>query len=264
MKQLLTTARFMRVNLTVLLLFSLLLVPTSAVLAQTQPPVPGAEMPRTVSVSGTGQINSAPDMALLTLGVETQAADAGTALSQNNEQMAALIETLTGNGIATEDVQTQAVRLQPQYAQPSVQSEIQPAQPPTGTVTAEITGYIATNTVKVTVRDITTLGTLIDGAVQAGSNQIYGVDFTLSDPTAALDEARAAAWQDAQHKAEQLAELAGTTLGDVLSINEFSQTPIPLAQSAVAMGAADMVPIQPGLQQLQVNVQISWELVAGE
>ena len=76
----------------------------------------------------------------------------------------------------------------------------------------------------------------------------------MSDPTAALDEARAAAWQDAQHKAEQLAELAGATLGEVLSINDFSQTPLPLAQSTIAMGAADALPIQPGMQQLQVNV----------
>ena len=50
----------------------------------------------------------------------------------------------------------------------------------------------------------------------------------------------------------------------MLSINEFSQTPLPLAQSASVMGAADTVPIQPGVQQLQVNVQISWQLDSGE
>jgi len=248
--------------MTLLLLCAFCLAPTPVALAQTPPTAPG-DMPRTVSVSGLGQISTTPDMAILTLGVETQAADANAALSQNNEQMSALIESLTGNAIAAEDIQTQAVRLQPQYAQPGVQPEIQPAQPPTGTVSAAITGYIATNTVEVTVRDITTLGQLIDAAVQAGSNQIYGIDFTVSDPTAALDEARAAAWADAQHKAEQLAELAGAALGDVLSINEFSQTPIPLAQGSV-MGAADMVPIQPGTQQLQVNVQISWQLDSAE
>lgn len=248
--------------LALLLIGTLLLAPASVALAQTQPPTP-TDMSRTVSVSGTGQSSTTPDAAILTLGVETQAPDAGAALSQNNEQMAALIETFTGNAVAAEDIQTQAVRLQPQYAQPGVQPEIQPAQPPTGTVSAEITGYIATNTVKVTVRDLTTVGQLLDAAVQAGSNQIYGIDFTVSDPTAALDEARAAAWADAQHKAEQLAELAGATLGEVMSINEFSQTPIPLAQSS-AMGAADMVPIQPGLQQLQVNVQISWQLESAE
>lgn len=260
MKKLALPTNWLYTSLVILLLLcTLLLTPASTVLAQ-QPPVPGTEVPRTVSVSGTGQISAQPDAALLTLGVETQAPDAGAALSQNSEQMNALIETLTSSAVAAEDIRTQAVRLQPQYNQP----EIQPAQPPTGTVSAEIIGYIATNTVEVTVRDLANLGQLIDGAVQAGSNQIYGIDFTVSDPTAALDEARAAAWQDAQHKAEQLAELAGATLGDVMSINEFSQTPLPLAQSATAMGAADAVPIQPGLQQLQVNVQISWQLDSGE
>ena len=261
MKLLFTGAALARIRLAaLLLLFSLLLTPTPAALAQDQPPATSAELPRTVSVSGTGQISTQPDAARLTLDVETQAPDAAAALSQNSEQMNALIETLTGSAVAAEDIQTQAVRLQPQYAQP----ELQPAQPPTGTVTAGITGYIAANTVEVTVRDIANLGQLIDGAVQAGSNQIYGIDFTINDPTAALDQARAAAWQDAQHKAEQLAELAGATLGEVLSINEFSQTPLPLTQSAATIGAADMVPIQPGAQQLQVNVQISWQLEAGE
>lgn len=260
MTQLTIPTKWLRTSLVLLiLLFSLLVTPASTVLAQ-QPPVPGTEVPRTVSVSGTGQISTQPDAALLTLGVETQAPDAGAALRQNSEQMNVLIETLTGSAIAAADIRTQAVRLQPQYSQP----EIQPAQPPTGTVSAEIMGYIATNTVEVTVRDLATLGQLIDGAVQAGSNQIYGIDFTVSDPTAALDEARAAAWQDAQHKAEQLAELAGATLADVLSINEFSQTPLPLAQNMAAMGAADALPIQPGLQQLQVSVQISWQLDSSE
>lgn len=143
MKQFFTKAVRSRAPLvTLLLLFSLLLTP-SAALAQEAPPTTD-ELPRTVSVSGTGQISTQPDVAILTLGVETQAPDAGAALSQNNEQMSALIETLTGSDIAEEDIRTQAVRLQPQYAQPNVQPELQPAQPPTGTVSAGITGYIAT------------------------------------------------------------------------------------------------------------------------
>jgi uncharacterized protein len=81
--------------------------------AQVEPPVT-TEATRSVSVSGTGQSQVQPDMAMITLGVETQAEEASAALNQNNEQMQSLISTLTENGVAEEDIQTQAVQLQPQ------------------------------------------------------------------------------------------------------------------------------------------------------
>ncbi len=233
--------------------------------AQIEPPVT-ADATRFVSVSGTGQSQIQPDMATITLGVETQATEASAALAQNNEQMQNLLTTLSENEIAEEDIQTQAVRLQPQYAQqePGVP---QPPDPAGSTTPAQnpITGYRAVNLVLVQVRDLTLLGDLIDAAVQAGSNQIQGISFTVSEPQGVLSQAREAAWADAQQKAEELAELAGATLGPVLTISEFSQTPLLAMQETLALGAAaDSVPIQPGTQQIQINLQVVWMLEAGD
>ncbi|MEZ4727217.1 MAG: SIMPL domain-containing protein [Caldilineaceae bacterium] len=255
--------RFLRTTTTlVALCLSILFLSNGIVLAQAQPPVTDEEAPRSINVSGTGSINAQPDTAVVSLGVETQAEEAGAALTQNNEQMQALLDTLSEAGIAEEDIQTQTVRLQPQYAQ------AEPTAPQAGTraVIPEIIGYVATNTVEVRVRELSTVGELLDAAVQAGGNQIQGIRFELSNPTDALDQARQAAWQDALHKAEQLATLADATLGAVLTISEFSQTPIPLAQdTAVLRGAAEAaVPVQPGTQQIQVNVQVTWRLVEAE
>jgi len=255
--------RFFRTATTIVALcLSVLFLNGEMARAQTQPPVPDEDAPRSINVSGTGLVNAQPDMAVVSLGVETQAEEAGAALTQNNEQMGALLDTLSEVGIAEEDIQTQTVRLQPQYAQ------AEPTAPQAGTraATPEIIGYVATNTVEVRVRDLSTVGELLDAAVQAGGNQIQGIGFELSNPADALDQARQAAWQDARHKAEQLATLADATLGVVLTISEFSQTPIPLAQdTAVLRGAAEAaVPVQPGAQQIQVNVQVTWRLMEAE
>lgn len=244
------------------LLLSVLLLSTQSALAQTVPPPTAADPPRTVNVSGTGVVNAEPDIAVVTLGVETQAEEAAAALTQNSEQVQALLDTLTGADVAEEDIQTQTVRLQPQYAQPADPNQPQTSDQPT---TPAIIGYVATNTVEVRVRDLSTVGELLDATVQAGANQIQGIRFELSDPTAVLDQARAAAWQDARRKAEQLVALADATLGSVLTISEFSQTPIPLAQDATTFRSAEAtVPVQPGTQQVQVNVQVIWQLMNTE
>lgn len=244
------------------LLLSVLLLSTQSVLAQTVPPPTDVDAPRMVNVSGTGVVNAEPDLAVVTLGVETQAEEAAAALAQNNEQMQALFDALITAGVAAEDMQTQTVRLQPQYAQPPDPNQPQASDQPT---TPAIIGYVATNTVEARVRDLNTVGELLDAAVQAGANQIQGIRFELSDPTAVLDQAREAAWQDARRKAEQLAALAGATLGPALTISEFSQTPIPLAQDVTALRAAEaVVPVQPGTQQVQVNVQVTWQLMNTE
>lgn len=240
------------------LLLSVLLFSTQSALAQVNPPPTDAAAPRTLNVSGTGVVNAQPDLAVVTLGVETQAEAAAAALTQNSEQVQALLDTLTAAGVAKADIQTQTVSLQPQYAQAPDPNQPQASDQPT---TPEIIGYVATNTVEVRVRDLSMVGELLDAAVQAGGNQIQGIRFDLSDPTSVLDQAREAAWQDARRKAEQLVALADATLGPVLTISEFSQTPIPLAQDVTALRAAEAtVPVQPGVQQVQVNVQVTWQL----
>ncbi|HRW03754.1 MAG TPA: SIMPL domain-containing protein [Caldilineaceae bacterium] len=217
---------------------------------------------RTVSVSGSGQIHVRPDIAVVQVGVQTSAEEATAALNANNEQMQALIDALTKAGVAQDNIQTQTIQLQPQYP---AGAGATPPQPEAGSAQStntspEITGYIATNTVEVQVNEIDNLGSLLDSVVAAGGNQINSIRFEISEANAALQQARETAWEDAQQKAEQLATLAGAELGDVLTISEFSRGPIPVAETSMAVRDTSAVPVQPGTQDVNVELQVTWQL----
>jgi uncharacterized protein YggE len=152
------------------------------------------------------------------------------------------------------------VSLFPVYEQP--RPEV--SQPVTGTV--QIVAFQATNIVEVRSEDLEGFGELLDTTVQAGGNRIEGIRFEISDAAPLLDQARQAAWDDALHKAEQLAEIAGLQLGEVWSITEISRTPLPVLDVAAgAGGQAEMaVPIEPGVQTLELDINVTWLLEPGE
>lgn len=234
--------------------------------AQTvQTPTPAASpFSRTISVSGSGSFDAQPDQATIVVGVTTDAKTATDALNQNNQQMQAVIKALSGSNIAPNDIRTQTVQLFPRYTEPTAVP--QGANPPVqATETNRVAGYTASNTVQVTVRKLDTLGTVLDQVVAAGGNTIQSVQFSLTDPTKAMDQARQAAMQDAEHRAQQLASLANAKVGQVISISEASQSPIPYQPQAMQLNSsaasAAAVPVSPGSQTVTVNVQVTWELV---
>lgn len=234
-------------------LFVLRGAPMADPLAAQEEPTVEDEPQRTLSVSGTGEAAAQPDTAVVTLGVETEAESAEEALDQNTEQMEGLLDALAEAGMPSQEIQTKAIRLEPRY------EEVQRTEPNGQRRSRELVGYRALNTVEVRVRDIGMLGTLLDTAVEAGGNRIQSIRFEVSDAAELVDEAREAAWEDAEHKAEQLVELAGAELGDVLTINESSRTPRPVAYEQVEAEAA-AVPIEPGTQTISVDVQVTWLL----
>jgi uncharacterized protein YggE len=209
---------------------------------------------RTLNVSGTSKISAQPDVAVVTVGVETEASTASEALSQNSDKMSSVVNALTKAGVAAADVQTQVVQLQPIYQQPQPGTTT-----PMTTTLPTLIGYTATNLVQVRVRELDNLGSTLDAVVQAGGNRIEDISFELSDPSAVLDQARQAAWNDAQHKAQQLVGLADVQLGDVLSITESSPGPVPVIERA-AIASAAAVPIQPGTLTVEVDLQVTWLL----
>jgi uncharacterized protein YggE len=253
------TGRF--VFLTALGVLALLTLQGGAGLASAQTTTGSAtgQPARTIHVSGDGQVSVQPDVAVLTLGVQTDAGTAGEAMLQNSRQAQALIDALKQAGVAAKDIQTQQIQLQPRY------QTGQPANSQTGgSGEPELVGYTAINTVQVRVTDLSKVGQLLDAAVAAGGNRIQGIAFEVSDSSAALDLARTAAWQDAQQKAQQLARLAGGQLGAVLTVDESSQTPVPFVQASAALGRAAAVPIEPGTQTLTVHLDVNWLLSGGE
>lgn len=240
---------------------ALILIPGHAqppAYAQAQP-TPGPSLTssslRTVSVTGNGSMDVAPDIAIVVVGVQNDAQTASQALTQNNTQMQGVVSALQKAGVANADIQTAAVQLFPRPENPPQQQQGQQATP-----TIQPPGFTAVNTVQVKVRKLDSLGTLLDQVVEAGGNQIQSVRFDVSDPSKALDQARQAAMTDATHKAQQLAGLASAKLGPVLTISENSQAPIPFAAAQVQGGVGSTVPISPGTQAITVNLQVTWEL----
>lgn len=204
---------------------------------------------RTLQVRGRGTVSAQPDVATAHLGVQTEAETANEALSQNNEKTQSLITALEEAGVAAENIQTQSVQLRPRYEEP---------QPESGT--REVSGYVARNIAEVRVEDLKALGTILDSAVQAGGNRVEGIQFEISDTAELQDQARQAAWQDARHKAEQLAALANAELGAAIRINESSNQPRPVVREEMVMERAAAVPIEPGMQSLEVQVNVEWEI----
>ena len=223
---------------------ALTLQPANQAVAQTE-----EESLRTIELSGQGQVEAEPDRATVRLGVQTEADEAGAALEENNERMTAVISATLEAGIEENDIQTEGFRLMPVYE-----------NSPNNAQSPELTGYRASNIVRITVRDLTMLGELLDAVVEAGSNTIEGIQFEISNEAELAAAAREAAMQDAQQKAEQLTELAGAELGPVHTILETGGArPLTASVAEEASLAAD-VPIATGTQTIQASVQVIWEI----
>jgi uncharacterized protein YggE len=206
-------------------------------------------MTRTISLTGHGEVRSVPDVATVTSGVASEAATASEALAANTQAMNAIFTALKDAGIAEKDIQTSNFMVQPRYNYPENKAP-------------ELAGYVVSNNVTITARKIDGLGALLDKLVQAGSNQINGIAFSVSEPDAALDEARKRAVEDATRKAKIYAGATGVTLGPVVTISESGgyQPPVPMVRAKAMMADSAPVPVAAGEQALAVDVNITWEI----
>jgi uncharacterized protein len=213
--------------------------------------VPAAPV-RTITVVGEGKVNIEPDIALANFGVEVMGPSVREALDENSATMEGVLAALQAQGIAEEDIQTSGFSI---YAE---------RYGPEGPLPEDQVNYRVTNNVMVTIRDLATVGDVIDATVEAGANNIYGIEFRVDDPSALESDARQGAIEDAQAKAAELAELTGTTVGEVVSVSEiiaggglyngnFAQYSRPLG------GGAD-APIAPGQLELTMQLQVTYAL----
>ena len=208
----------------------------------------------TISVTGVGEVIVTPDTANIQIGVQVFSQELADAQQKSTDQMNAIIKTITDAGIKTKDIQTSnySVSIRQQYDDQGIATAV--------------LGYDIYNTLSVTVRDLDSLGSILDQVVAAGANQIYGISFYTSDLTGATAKARAAAVKDAQERADQLAEAAGVEVGRIINISEgYSSAPLPTeygrGQAASDMKAgAGAVPIQTGSQSVQISVSVTYEI----
>ena len=205
---------------------------------------------RTIIVTGQGEASAAPDMVVLSIGVETQGDTAAAALRENSAAMSATIEKLKDLGVADKDIQTSGLSINPRY-----DYERSRTNPP-------IAGYVASNTVTARLRDLASAGAVIDQAVESGANRLNGISFTFADPKPLYDEARRDAVAQAKAKAELLTDAAGVSLGRLLTIQDGAyRAPSPLKMTAAfAEADARAVPIAAGESTLRASVTLIYEI----
>jgi uncharacterized protein len=225
------------------------LIAAVALAAPALPANAGTPSPGLLTVSGQGEVKAAPNQAVLSAGVVSDAKTAAAALAANTRAMNAVFATLRNAAIADKDLQTSNFSVQPQYAPTNSSASSQ----------QRIIGYQVSNDVSVTVEDLGRLGATLDALVASGANSIGEVSFAIKDPRPLLAQARADAVADATAKARVLAKAAGVTLGPITSIAEGgSEQPRPMM--AMARLVAAPAPIAAGEQSVSAEVTITWEI----
>ena len=207
-----------------------------------------------ISVSGQGKVTAVPDIATLRLGIEAQEASVAEAQTQAAEAMDKVMTALTESGVAEKDIQTQYFNIRQVTKWDRVTEE------------ETVIGYRVTNMVTAKIRDIDKVGVIIDAVAEVGGDltRIDSIGFSIDDPSDYHEEARQEAMADAEAKAEQLAELAGVTLGKATYVSEGISYPI-YPRGMIEMSAAPMAgpetPISPGEMEISLTVQVAYAIL---
>jgi uncharacterized protein len=217
--------------------------------AAAQEATPVATGSAVVNVVGHGSVTVEPDIATSTVGVTVTKPTLPEAQSEATTTMNAIIDAVKDAGVDEKDIQTSSYNV-------NVVSNYDNNGNPT-----EIVAYQVSNLAVVVVRDIDAAGEVIEAAVGAGANTIYGVTFGVDDTKAAMSEARVAAVADAKATAEELAAASGLTLGRVVSVSEGTVQSSPYAYEGQAGGKGGGPGFMTGTLQVTVDVQVTYELV---
>jgi uncharacterized protein YggE len=195
----------------------------------------------TLSVVGTGSVTTTPDTARLSAGVTTQGSTASEAMDANARAMAKVIAALKDAGIASKDLQTEFVSVNPRYDDAG----------------QAITGYSATNSVSAVVRGLSDVGDVIDAAVAAGANNVNGPSLARDDQDKLYRDALEKAVANARDKANALASAAGVSLGKIRSLTESPESAGPIAYDTFSALKADSgTPIEPGTAETTATVRV--------
>jgi uncharacterized protein len=210
-------------------------------------PVAGTRL----DISATGSVSRVPDLAIISAGVVTKSPTASGAIADNAARMERVRAALKRAGIADRDIQTSSINLNPDYRYDN-------NQPPV------LTGYQASNSVSIRFRDIRNTGKILDALVAQGANQINGPSLTIDKPEAAYDEARTKALAAGRARADLYARSLGMRVTRLLSVSEggtnMPRPPYPMAMMAQAERSDAKTAIEPGSQDLEITLAMSFEL----
>ncbi len=202
-----------------------------------------------ISVVGTGKVAITPDIAILNLGIQSQEKTVALAQSKATDAMNKVVSSLTTNGVATKDIQTQRFNIQVVTRYDTTTNQ------------DVITGYLVTNIVTAKIRVLDNTGSIIDAVASAGGDltRIEGLTFSIEDPTNYYTQAREKAMNDAKAKAQQIANLSGVTLGKPLFVSESSSFPINQG-SGISVPAVPTTPISVGELDISASVQVIYSI----
>lgn len=210
---------------------------------------------RTINITAEGKVTASPDLATVNASVVTDGNTAESAQNQNTAKMDKVIAFVKTQGIKAEDIKTQDYSVYPKYDYTTGRTNL--------------TGYTASQTLNIQIRDLSIVGKLLDGLTQNGINQIQNVSYSFENPDDLRQQAREQALTNAKEKAGKLAKAAGVRLGKLVSFSENSYTggPVPYyglqKDSAVDMGSAMPASpsmIEPGVQDVTAQVDVVFEL----
>jgi len=211
----------------------------------------GQSFDNTITVEGTGQAIGIPDIAEVYLSVVVENADSNKAQSQVSEKMEKVIADLKSRDIDKEDIKTVEYNIYPKY---DYRSAVE-----------KITGYTATQTVLVKIRETDKTGEILSSVAASGVNQVGGINFTVEDPEELKSEARKEAFAEARRKAKEMATAAGVRLGRIVNINENFYPGGPIfydERSAIGMGGGGDLPapIEVGSQEGNGTVNMTFQI----
>lgn len=197
-----------------------------------------------ISVTGTGVVSATPDTARFSFGVRTEASTAEEALSQASETTSAIVQALKDQGIDETDLQTQQVAVFPFYSSDA----------------RRVTGYTASSSVSALIRALADAGQIVDTAVGAGANEVFGPTLDIADTEALVDQALQLAVEQARARARALADAAGVELDDVVALAELGGPVAPFGATAEAAVESGRVPIEPGTQEVRVTISATFAI----
>ena len=229
-------------NIKALLLFLILFA------AQVAAQDSAVRMPPSIQTSGEAVVMVKPDRAQIDIGVVTQAENSQTAVAQNARQLEATLTRLRQQLGNNADIKTISYTVNPVYRYPQNGGE------PT------ITGYTATNVVRVTLDDLTQVGKTIDAATQAGANRVQNLQFTLKDERPVQAQALREAAVRARAKADALASALNLQIVGILSVAESSPSYVPVRDVALARAEAASTPIEAGTIEVRAVVTLTVEV----
>jgi len=214
------------------------------------------ETKNTITVSDTAEVYAKPDLALTTFSVKTEKKTVAQAMTENTTKMNAIIDFMKKTGVEEKDLKTTSFNIYPRYDY--IQSSIYPSGQ------RVLVGYEITQSLQVKIRDLEKIGQIIQGATDAGANQIGDLQFTIDNEDEFKKQARAEAIKKAKDKAEEIADQLGIKLVRIVNFNESSQMPFyydyALSEKVGIGGGGEVPQIETGENKIEVTISITYEI----